>query len=55
MPAYAQHSCIALLSEVVSHLLRWNTLAGVDLSGGSINVGESFGRKEVIEVLGFLL
>jgi hypothetical protein len=55
LPDQDKHSCLALLSEAVSHLLRWNTLAGVDLSGGSINVGESFRRKEAIEVLGFLL
>ena len=49
-----QCSCPALLSEVLAHLLRWNTLAGVDLSSGSIDVGKSFRCEEVIELLGFL-
>jgi hypothetical protein len=44
-----------LLPEVVSHLFRWNPLASVDLSSSPIDMGESFGRKEVIEVFGFLV
>jgi hypothetical protein len=30
-------------------------LAGVDLSGSTVDVGEPFWRKKVVEVLGFLL
>jgi len=44
-----------LLPEVVAHLFRWNPLAGVDLGGGPIDMGESFGRKKVIEVLSFFV
>jgi len=55
MPTYPQQSRFLLLLEVVAHLFCWNPLAGVDLGGGPIDVGESFGRKEVIEVLGFLV
>ena len=55
MPAYAQRSCFVLLPEVVAHLLRRNALAGVDLGSGAIDVGKSSGRKEVVEVFGFLV
>jgi hypothetical protein len=54
VPAYVRRSRYVFLSKVIAHLLRWNTLAGVDLSSGLIDVGESFRRKEVIEVFGFL-
>ena len=43
------------MEEVISNLLRWNTLAGVDLSSGPIDVRESLRSKEVIEVLAFLV
>ena len=55
MPTYRSALRFVLLPEVVAHLLRWNTLAGVDLGSGPIDVGKSFGRKEVIEVFGFLV
>jgi len=37
---------------VFSHLFGRYTQAGVDLSGGPINVGKSLGRKEVVKVFG---
>ena len=50
-PNDAQPSRSVLLPEVVVHLSRWNPLPGVDLGSREIDVGESFGRKEAIEVL----
>jgi hypothetical protein len=42
-----------LLSKVVTHFFGRNPPAGVDLGSGPFKLGESFGRKEIIEVFAF--